>query len=100
MTREQLVNDPKWMVSEYVEKDYFLKSEELEAGSAAYAYDKEGEKLIPLEIMQSVARSDDPDAYDNYGEDALIDGEAEYGADLSCELITDDDSWLLWFAII
>lgn len=99
MTRDQLMNDPKWLLSEYEEKDYFLKSRELGTGSNAYVYDKEDEKLIPLEIVHSIARSDDPDAYDDYGEDALIDGEAEYGADLSCELITDDDSYLIWFVI-
>lgn len=100
MTREQLMNDPKWLLSEYEDKDYFLKSGNMNAGAAAYAYDKEDEKLIPLMIIQSVARSDDPDAYDGYSENALIDGEAECGADLSCELITDDDSRLLWFAAI
>lgn len=97
MTRKELANKPKWLSSDFVNEEYFLEKGKYEAGCDAYVYDKGDDTLTHLIIIHSILRSDDPKAYDSRSEWALIDGDDEYGADHSCEFITDDDCMLVWF---
>ena len=102
MTREDLKN---WELSEYNEDtedqlDYYINERKCDVGDKAYLYSHEDDELTEMEIIKIVARSDDMEYYDNLDEDALIDGETEYGADTSAEFITDNDCYLIWFKYV
>lgn len=99
MNLETLKTDPKWLVSEYVNLDFFLDDENLRNDARAYMYRKDDVELVPLTICHIIRRSDDVNAYEAKGENenVLLDGEILYHADCSCELITDNDSYLIWF---
>lgn len=100
ITRELLERD--WARSKYRgdtldEIDFFIHEGSVAQGDTAYAYSKERDEISKLEILHTVIRSYAPFEYDNFDEDAIAHGEYEYGADYSCEVITDKDCYILWF---
>lgn len=103
MTREYL--EKNWEVSSYNEDtedqlDYYINVRKCDVGDKAYLYNHADDDLVEMEVVHIIAWSDDDEYYDNLGEDVLIDGENEYGADTSAEFITDDDSYLIWFKYV
>lgn len=99
MTREELKH---WDLSEYNEDtgdqlDYYINERKCGVGDKAYLYSHADDKIVEMEIVKIIARSSDPDYYDNLSEDVLLDGEDEYDADTSAEFITDNDCYLVWF---
>lgn len=97
MTREDLMNNSEWNLSEYDDREYYMKQGCHNIGDTAYVYVKETNIVNELQIVHAILRSDDISAYESFDDDVLLDGEDEYKADCSCEVITDDDSYLLWF---
>ena len=102
ITREYL--EENWAVSSYNEDeecqiDYYINELHNCPGDKAYIYSHEDDELRQLEIVHIIARSDNPDAYEELLEDddVLINGEEEYGADTSAEFITQFDCYLVWF---
>lgn len=100
MTREELNNN--WTLSEYNENtndqlDYYINERACNKGDTAYLYSHENEKIIKMEIVEIIFRSDNIEYYDNFGENVLLDREVEYNADTSAEFITDNDCYLVWF---
>lgn len=92
-----------WAVSSYNEGEeeeieYFFNTMS-EVGGDAYVYNHEDDELIPLKIIHMICNLDDMERYEELSadEDVLLNGESEYNADASCEVITDDACYLLWF---
>lgn len=100
MKREDLMNDTRWNLSEYEDEEYYMQQGHYHEGDTAYKCDKQTEEVTELQIIHSILRSDDMAVYDAMDEDVLLDGEDEYEADCSCEVITDDDCYLLWFIYV
>lgn len=101
-TREMLKN---WALSEYNEGteeqlDYYINERECDVEDKAYLYVHAEDKLVEMEIIKTIARSDDAEYYDSMNEDVLLDGENKYKADTSAEFITDNDCYLVWFKYI
>lgn len=93
-----------WSDSEYNEDSdeemvYFFDEHNCNVGDIAYMFVKENQELVKLEILHIIVRSTDPEQYDELisDEDVLIDGEDSYEADTSCEFITNNDCYLVWF---
>lgn len=102
MTLEELKN--KWELSSYNEGkteqlDYYINLRKKNIGDVAYLYWHEYNDLAEMEIINIIARSDDPKYYDELLEDddVLIKGEEKYNAETSAEFITDYDCYLVWF---
>ena len=100
ITKEILDND--WVCSGYEEDtpgelDYYIQEGSVEPGDTAYVYIQEANEIRELEIIHTIVRSDAPSEYDSYDEDVLLDGEDKYNSDFSCEVITDEDCYLIWF---
>ena len=102
VTREYL--EQNWAVSSYDEGDeeqidYYMNEFRNAPGDKAYVYYHKDGELRELEVAHITARSDNPALYDELikDEDVLINGEAEYGADMSAEFITKIDCYLMWF---
>ena len=94
----------KYIESEYNEDSdeqmiYYVSESHCDIGKTAYLFKKENQELCELEIVHIIARSNNPDHYDNLlqDEDILINGEDTYNADTSCEFISDNDCYLVWF---
>lgn len=102
MTREMLEQDTSWNISEYTNVDYYIRQGCFQAGQIAYQYDKETDELTTLKIVHAVARSMDIESYDALIQldGILLDIENTCKADCSCECITDDDCYLLWFQYV
>lgn len=102
MTRENL--EMEWEVSVYNEGkceqlDYYMNLRKNNIGDVAYLYSHEDLELSEMEIVNIIARSDNPQYYDELleNDDVLIDGEDKYDAETSAEFITDRDCYLVWF---
>lgn len=102
MTREELEMD--WVLSSYNEGkmeqlDYYMNLRKSDIGDIAYLYLHEDKKLMEMQIVNIIARSDDPKYYDELleNDDVLIDGEEKYNADTSAEFIMDYNCYLVWF---
>ncbi|MBR6045131.1 MAG: hypothetical protein IKP47_05805 [Ruminococcus sp.] len=102
ITREYL--EKNWEVSAYdedtdEETDYYIDGQNTRPGDKAYMYVTGDGELRELEIVHTVARSDDPDEYDRLLEedDVLVRLIDEYGADTGAEFITDRDCFLICF---
>ncbi|MBR6102121.1 MAG: hypothetical protein IKP95_06825 [Ruminococcus sp.] len=102
ITREYL--EKNWELSAYDEDtdeeiDYYINGNNVRPGDKAYMYVNEDGELRELEILHTVACSDDPDEYNRLleEEDVLLRLIDEYGADTGAEFITDKDSYLICF---
>lgn len=99
--------EKNWALSEYNENtedqlDYYINECHCDVGDKAYLYDHAEDELTEMEIIHIISRMDDIELYDSQleNEDILLDGEDEYNADTSAEVITDHDCYLVWFKYV
>lgn len=82
--------------------DYYMNEGKCDVHDVAFLFSHEERTLTKMEIAHIICWSDDPSEYDRLleNEDILLDGEELYDADTSAEFITDNDSYLVWFAYV
>lgn len=107
INKDSIFTDERYTCSSYNEDtneelDYFFDENNCNIGDTAYLFSKENQALFQMKIEHIIKRSDNVKYYDSLieNEDALIDGEDEYGADTSAEFITNTDCYLVWFNTI
>lgn len=101
---DDLATVENWYESSYEEGtseefSFFVDPVKCHAGDLAYVYLWQLKKLVQLEIVKVIKRSEGFDAYDELVRDdlVLVKKEVEYGADTSAEFILENDCWLVWF---
>jgi len=96
--------EENWLLSSYNEDtdeqlDYYIRENACEVGDTAFLYKHEDDSLTEMVIIHIITRSKDATRYDKLveDEDVLLSGEEFHNADTSAELISDNDSYLIWF---
>ena len=83
-------------ISEYEDIIYYAK-DNAKVGDFAYAYDIADDRYYELKIIEKISRSCDTNKYEELVEGVEFDN---HEGDFCCELITDNDCYLLWFKFI